>query len=573
MSTPWKSFKQLFGTSDKAHQEEDKAVAELADQYGIPLLNERSQRAAVPAVCAVPLWDHQKAMLARCRAIEAAAAAAAANVAGHSAAVANAAAMGRPAPPAPTPPRSASCEIKNAARYEVKDNAPKSYEVPIGVMNDLPGSGKTYAVLSLLAESKDFNVIVVPQNIFVQWEMAIKTIFPEASKVKYKCISSYGDIMDMYRMAVRKDEKNPLREYSIILINDLFAEHLAMSINDNKIPVHRLIIDEIDTVQARLSTPIPCKQLWLISASFKYDDGMTIGPYKIKKEDIKHVFCKCEGDFIARGLRLESPTTEKLICEDTGVALFKTIATNDTYSVLHARPNITKEIYAALNAGDERLLYNFLEIPYRRGEMTLAELAKKYIENMKEIEKEIKEYKDLYDEYKERRDGSEDSFYQKWKKADAKRVLRDDLVYRLSIAAPADPAKEKWAVFDTEISKRIQENPGQKWLVFNDNANAIEEAGNRLKAKGVKCIMLDGGNAAAIQRAIDAYKGEDAQVLLLNSKMEAVGMNLENTTHLLFMHAARPQYVEQIVGRAQRFGRVGRLHIIALFNAGENAGA
>jgi superfamily II DNA/RNA helicase len=146
-------------------------------------------------------------------------------------------------------------------------------------------------------------------------------------------------------------------------------------------------------------------------------------------------------------------------------------------------------------------------------------------------------------------------------------------VYRLSIAAPADPAKEKWAVFDTEISKRILENPGQKWLIFNDNANAIEEAGNRLKAKGVKCIMLDGGNAAAIQRAIDGYKGGDAQVLLLNSKMEAVGMNLENTTHLLFMHAARPQYVEQIVGRAQRFGRVGRLHIIALFNAGENAGA
>lgn len=556
MSTPWKSFKQLFGTSDKAHQEEDKAVAELADQYGIPLLNERSQRAAVPAVCAVQLWDHQKAMLARCKAIEAAAATAAANVAGYAAAKEAAAMMGRPAPPAPTPPRCASCEIKNAARYEVKDNAPKSYEVPIGVMNDLPGSGKTYATLALLAESKDFNVIVVPQNIFVQWETALKTIFPEASKVRYKCISSYGDIMDLYRMTVRQGEKNPLREYNIILINDLFAEHLAMSINDNKIPVQRLIIDEIDTVQSRLSTPIPCKHLWLISASFKYDDGMTIGPYKIRKEDIKHVFCKCEAEFIARGLRLESPTTEKLVCEDNGVMIFKT--------------NTSKEIYAALNAGDERLLYQFLEIPYRRGEMTLTEAAKKYIENTKDIDKEIKEYKDLYDEYKERRDGSEDSFYQKLKKAEAKKVLRDDLIYRLSIAAPVDPTKEKWAVFEAEIVRRIQEIPSKKWLIFNDNTNAIEEAANKLKAKEIKYIMLDGGNATAIQRAIDAYKGGDAQVLLLNSKMEAVGMNLENTDNLLFMHAARPQYVEQIVGRAQRYGRVGRLHIIALFNAGEN---
>ena len=535
MSTPWKSFKQLFGTSDKAHQEEDKAVAELADQYGIPLLNERSQRAQPPAVCAIPLWEHQKAMLSRCRGIEAA--------------VGAATAAGRP-------PRTATCIAKNADRYEVKDNAPKSYEVPIGVMNDLPGSGKTYAILSLLADSKDFNVIVVPQNIFVQWEGAIKKMFPEASKVKYKCISSYGDIMDMYRIQVRKGEKNPLAEYNIILINDLFAEHLAMSINDNKIPVQRLIIDEIDSVQARLHTPIPCKHLWLVSASFKYDDGMTIGPYKIKKDDIKHVFCKCEAEFIAKGLRLEEPTSEKIVCEDTDVQLFTGA--------------VSKEISSALHAGDERPLYHFLEIPYRRGEMTLYEAAMKYVDTTKEIEKEIQEFKALYDEHKGLANGSEDSFYQKMKRAEAKRGVRDNILRRLSTYVAPDLAKRKWAVFDSTIVAQIQANPAQKWLVFNDNANAIEDAAGRLKEKEVKYAMLDGGNAAAIQRTIDAYKGGDAQVLLLNSKLEAVGMNLENTTHLLFMHAARPQYVEQIVGRAQRYGRVGKLHIIALFNAGEN---
>jgi hypothetical protein len=534
MSTPWKSFKHLFGTSDKAHQEEDKAVAELADQYGIPLLNERSQRSQAPAVCAIPLWEHQKAMLSRCRGIEAA--------------VGAATSAGRP-------PRTATCIAKNADRYEVKDNAPKSYEVPIGVMNDLPGSGKTYAILSLLAESKDFNVIVVPQNIFVQWEGAMKKIFPEASKVKYKCISSYGDIMDMYRMTAVKGAKNPLAEYNIILINDLFAEHLAMSINDNKIPVQRLIIDEIDSVQARLHTPIPCKHLWLVSASFKYDDGMTIGPYRIKKDDIKHVFCKCEAEFIAKGLRLEEPTSEKIVCEDTDVQLFT--------------GTVKPEIASALHAGDERPLYHFLEIPYRRGEMTLYEAAIKYVEATKEIEKEIQEFRKLYDEHKGLANGSEDSFYQKMKQAEAKRTVRDNILRRLSTYVAPDLAKRKWAVFDTSIVAQIQANPAQKWLIFNDNANAIEEAAGRLKEKDVKYAMLDGGNAAAIQRTIDAYKGGDAQVLLLNSKLEAVGMNLENTTHLLFMHAARPQYVEQIVGRAQRYGRVGKLHIIALFNAGE----
>lgn len=566
MSTPWKSFKHLFGTSDKAHQEEDKAVTELADQYGIPLLNERSQRAQAPAVCAVPLWEHQKAMLARCRSIEAAAATAVATVAAHAAAAATAASMNRPIPPAPAGPRSATCEAKNSARYEVKENAPKSYEVPIGVMNDLPGSGKTYAILSLLADSKDFNLIVVPQNIFVQWETAIRTMFPDQSKVKYKCISAYGDIMDIYRMQVRKGEKNPLQEFNIILVNDLFAEHLAMSIVDNKIPVQRLLIDEIDSVQSRLSTPIPCKHLWLVSASFKYEDGMTIGPYKIKKEDIRHVFCKCEAEFIAKGLRLEEPTSEKIVCEDSDIQLFTWPLTEEISKYLR----MNTDVRSALHAGDERPLYQLLEIPYRRGEMSLYEAAMKYVEATKEIEKEIQEYKALYDEHKIRADGSEDSFYQKMKRAEAKRMVRDNILRRLSVYVAPELTKRKWAQFDTEIVAKIQANPDQRWLIFNDNTNAIEEAATRLKEKGVQVAMLDGGNAVAIQRTIDAYKGGTAQVLLLNSKMEAVGMNLENTTHLLFMHAARPHYVEQIVGRAQRYGRVGKLHILALFNASEN---
>ncbi len=128
-------------------------------------------------------------------------------------------------------------------------------------------------------------------------------------------------------------------------------------------------------------------------------------------------------------------------------------------------------------------------------------------------------------------------------------------------------------MFDSEIRKRIVDDKGSKWLIFNDNAPALDEASRRLTAAGVKCTLLDGGNAAAVQKAIDAYKGSDAQVLLLNSKLEAVGMNLENTSHLLFMHVTRPQFVEQIVGRAQRFGRTGRLQIIGLFNQSEDPNA
>ena len=51
--------------------------------------------------------------------------------------------------------------------------------------------------------------------------------------------------------------------------------------------------------------------------------------------------------------------------------------------------------------------------------------------------------------------------------------------------------------------------------------------------------------------------------------MQGCGLNLENTTHLLFTHATNPLLVEQIVGRAQRFGRKCRLHIVGIFNKNE----
>jgi superfamily II DNA/RNA helicase len=133
-----------------------------------------------------------------------------------------------------------------------------------------------------------------------------------------------------------------------------------------------------------------------------------------------------------------------------------------------------------------------------------------------------------------------------------------------------DPLKTKKGVFRNTICERIRAHPEQKWLIFNDNTSALFEAQGILEGLGVKAVMLDGGNVAAVDRAITNYKTKDVQVLLLNSMLEGCGMNLENTTHLLFMHVTRPRLVEQVVGRAQRYGRKGALNIIGLFNNHEN---
>ena len=525
----WKSFKSLFAEKDRAAVAEDQAISELADKYGIPLLTERSQRAEPPAVCAVKLWDHQKAMLARCRNIEA-------------------------------NPRSVQPVVKNKERYWDKTLAPdlSNNRINIGVMNDLPGSGKTYAILSLLADSKEFNLIVVPQNIYHQWQRAIETMFPDPARVKYKFVQTYGDITSMYGGMMGHAQVNKLRDYNIVLVNDIFAELLATTINDTKIQVKRIVIDEIDSVQQRLHTPIPCKHLWLMSASFAFEKGAAVGPYLISAQDIPYTFCKCDAGFISRGLRLEDPTTEKIQCEDKDIQLFQGVMQKKTMDALHA--------------GDTHGVYQEMERPYRANQHTLLDLAKMYVKDNETIEEKIAYYASEYKKYALSGDkGAEEEFFKKLQNEKRKKDIRDELSRRIAtFGEPADPAKVKWAVFENDIRQRILATPTSKWLIFNDNATAVYDAVERLRAAGIKCTTLDGGNATAIQRAIDSYKGEDAQVLLLNSKLEAVGMNLENTTHLLFMHATRPQYVEQIVGRAQRYGRPGRLHIIGLFNRGED---
>ena len=520
-----KSFKTIFGSKD----DEDKSVVELADQYGIPLLSERSARAEPPSQCSgIQLWAHQKAMLARCRSIEA-------------------------------NPRMGTTVVKNTERYMDKSALPPSQGIPIGVMNDLPGSGKTYAILSLIADSKGFNVIVVPQNIFFQWKKAIQIMFPEPTSVKYKCINTYADLSSMY--GVFHGIQNKLNDYNIVLINDIFAETLATTINDTKIPVTRLIIDEIDSVQERLHTPIAVKHLWLVSASFKYEKGASVGPYMIAADDIRHVFCKCDAEFISKGLQLPDPVTEKIICEDNEIQLFSGIVKEDTLRSLHS--------------GDTRALYKELERPYAGGQQTLNELAALYIKDNADAEEMLEKLDFLIREHKAAGETtSVDEFIQKRSNVRERLERRKTMEARLVTSKQSDPAKLKWTRFDSEIRQRILLGTNSKWLIFNDNAPALDEASRRLTAAGIKCTLLDGGSAPAVQKAIDAYKGsggaEEAQVLLLNSKLEAVGMNLENTSHLLFMHVTRPQFVEQIVGRAQRFGRTGRLQIIALFNHSED---
>ena len=543
----------------------------------IPVLTKDSPRRATPTECAVPLWPHQEAMLARCLEIE-------------------------------SDPAKAKICIRNKERYWDKKNIPRiEAPVSIGVMNDPPGCGKTYAVLSLIAtdpeagtKDRKMNLIVVPQNIYAQWESAISTMFPqETSKIRTRFCNVYGDVTGFYR-------GNPFRECDILLVNDVFAETLCTSINDanarceipgtrdkkcreyleegercsNCVEIRRLIIDEIDGVEGRLYTPVPAEMVWLVSASFEYKpkgkgnngdgQGAIVGPYGFSEADIPRVFCKCDPAFVAEHLKFEDPVAETLMCEDNEIMLFKDL--------------VTDEVMIGLNTDDRRPLLKFMGKTFPPRSHSLPALAQIYQSDLYAGSKDkLDEYRKTVEEMEaeqENDDGksytSQDDYLLNEYRSHIARLEKEfykseDLKKRLEAFVPSDPVKTKAALFKKEICSRIQANPENKWLIFNDNAQALFEASDLLKDLGIRHVMLDGGSADAISKAIARYKNpeENIRALLLNSKLEGAGMNLENTTHLLFMHATQKRMVEQVIGRAQRFGRIGPLHILGLFNKNE----
>ena len=102
---------------------------------------------------------------------------------------------------------------------------------------------------------------------------------------------------------------------------------------------------------------------------------------------------------------------------------------------------------------------------------------------------------------------------------------------------------------------------GAKVIIFSDYSKIFSKITALLKEHGTSYLELDGGNVKALDKVLNQYKLGDARVLMLNSAFYGCGMNLENTTDILFFHKTGQTMYEQVIGRAQRPGRTGRLAV------------
>ena len=103
-----------------------------------------------------------------------------------------------------------------------------------------------------------------------------------------------------------------------------------------------------------------------------------------------------------------------------------------------------------------------------------------------------------------------------------------------------------------------------KVILFCNYNTIFQKLENICNDNEIEYEDLEKGNINEIERTISNYKYGNSKILFANSSLFSCGMNLENSTHIIFVHKMDIKIIDQTIGRAQRLGRQNRLNIIYL---------
>ena len=118
--------------------------------------------------------------------------------------------------------------------------------------------------------------------------------------------------------------------------------------------------------------------------------------------------------------------------------------------------------------------------------------------------------------------------------------------------------------FLRDFIKKLSNDSNRKVIIFSDYNNIFSKITEACKDFDVKYSDLDKGNMKEIEEQVINYKYGESNILLANSTLFGCGMNLENSSDIIFVHKMNEKMENQVIGRAQRLGRKGVLNIIYL---------
>jgi len=488
-------------------------------------------------------------------------------------------------------------------------------ETLIGVLTDPPGTGKSYPLLALmLLEKRKFgktqNLLVIPASLHEQWLHYISSFSKE---LKVASLMYYGDITSLFYDA------RALYSYDILITTANHFPVIAQTVRDIKTFFSRVIIDEIDSISFFTSTKIPAITVWLISATAELTND---GEYKKYIKDENKV--ECNKDFILKSIRLPKERVMEHNCFNYHLSLLKELVTPEDLKGLNAYNfNTCKLFYEKGNCDDNKdvlgsiyrnnclevssildtiqfqsrkMVHSNLQsnlklgIPERKEQFGSLEVTFNKIEGIEEknqkykkLQLQLKKFSEichnklcplcgvLFTNGTERVSKSccNNTVYHKscledWLTLNNKKCPEcwKDIVYTNetnkieTIQLPL--YKDKLEEMESIISQESSKSSNWKMLIFSDYIDSFIVIKTLLDKLNVKYVQLE-GDQIVIAKSLEEFHNGDSNILLLHSQQYGGGLNLEFANSIILFHKTIRN--EQLIGRAQRYGRKDQLVI------------
>lgn len=475
----------------------------------------------------------------------------------------------------------------------------------IGVLKDPPGSGKSYPILAMILHEKRTygrtqNLIVIPPNIHEQWLQYIDNF---SSELSARSLMYYGDITRLFYDA------RALFEHDILITTSSFYSMVTSTVRDIGAWFNRVIIDECDSIAFFTKDEIPSQAVWLVSASAELTkDGAYL-------KHTKSNTIMCDPAFIRRSIDLPPPVMESHPCYNEYVEILQQEIVDDL-GALHAADFTRFRFDYLRNEQTVTDARGLLAASFR--DKSLALVAAK--ESIVKLEEGAKIQSYAVDEYIKTKaklvvltnelqnitkvlDGRKcplcaDTFTEETARGlpfccrvrCCEKCLMDWVdkvgrcpkccqplklsdISRDEAALPAPLPKKRKHLFRDKMdelshilaSEREREN--FRILIFSDYTGTLLRVRDVLTQQALPYAEIE-GNQITMTRAINDFRSGKKPILIIDSQQYGAGMNMEITSAVIIMHKTERE--AQIIGRAQRLGRVGKLHVHQLLYKGED---
>jgi SNF2 family DNA or RNA helicase len=409
----------------------------------------------------------------------------------------------------------------------------------------------------------------------------------------------YGDITALFYDA------RALFDYDILITTGSFYSLVTSTVRDIGAWFNRVILDECDSIAFFTSKEIPSQAVWLVSATA---DLTKEGAYT---EHAKKNVVMCKPSFIQKSINLPGPVVKPHVCYNEYVALLQQGIVQNV-GALHALDfsvfkfpylRFEQQIDSAKALLSATFRNKSLELAATKDSMAKLEEAakvqsytvdefikKKALRSL--LTKDLADIIRLLDGRKcalcaERfvvgtpraeTDCCNTSFCQpcvfQWVDQNGKcpvccKELKPGNIKEDVTSLKADGAKSLGSDKMENLAAILESETARndyRILIFSDYSGTLLKVRAVLNEKKLPYAEIE-GNQITMTRAMTDFKSGKKPVLIIDSQQYGAGMNMEMTTAVIMMHKTERE--AQIVGRAQRLGRVNRLHVHQLIYEGE----